>query len=454
MSTYRLYAGGYEGQIVQLAFDPSASTPDKRLEIVNAFACGDAPTWLTFAPDGTLIVVSTYLPREYGALTWPRGSCAGRSLWSADEWGKDEGTLTSLRIADDGSLEAMSTISTGTSSARRTKLAVGHPVLTESETLCAGGLWPCHSALLTATDPPQLVTTNYKGASVHCARVTPGGELDATAVQSLALLGTGSPLGPISWRQEQAHPHGAHPDPTGAVVVVPDLGTDDLRILHVDPTSGAVTQGEIVHLQPGDGPRHVLFGPVRSGADGSREAALYVMNELDNSISVLRVSYPPQDAPARIPTFTPVQSRISLLPPRPFAHQSSFESWHAAELVLAPDGRFLVASNRAEGHDPLAGTRDGPEDLLAVFEVNPADGTLCEASRRLVGSGGRAPRHVSFSSESILRPRQSGEERPAYLAVALHDSNEVVIFEFSAKGELHEVARLDNVGRPGIVLWA
>lgn len=266
------------------------------------------------------------------------------------------------------------------------------------------------------------------------------------------MMGTGSPLGPIEWRQEQAHPHGAHPDPTGTVIVVPDLGTDDLRILHVDTATGAVTTGEVIHQQPGDGPRHVLFGPLRATDNAAHEASLYVMNELDNSLSVLRVSYPPKGSPLPPhPTFTPIQNRISLLPPQPFAHQTSFESWHSAELVLSPCGRFLVASNRAEGHDPLAGTREGPEDLLAVFEVK-SDGTLLEKSRKLVSSGGRAPRHISFSSESILHPWKSTD--PAYLAVALHDSNDIVIFDFSAGGELEEVARLGDVGRPGIVLWA
>lgn len=279
----------------------------------------------------------------------------------------------------------------------------------------------------------------------------PTGELDADAVKTISMMGTGSPLGPIGWRQEQAHPHGAHPDPTGTVIVVPDLGTDDLRILHVDTTTGAVTTGEVIHLQPGDGPRHVLFGPLRATDNATGEASLYVMNELDNSLSVLRVSYPPKDSPSPYPTFTLLQSRISLLPPQPFAHQTSFESWHSAELVLSPCGRFLVASNRAEGHDPLAGTREGPEDLLAMFKVG-INGTLLEQSRKLVNSGGRAPRHMSFSSESILHPRKSTD--PAYLAVALHDSNDIVIFEFSAAGELEEVARLGDVGRPGIVLWA
>ncbi|GAA5986498.1 hypothetical protein JCM10908_003776 [Rhodotorula pacifica] len=403
MGSYRLYAGGYEGKIVQLDFDPSRPT-EERLKAVNEFACGRAPTWLTFSPDGQFV-------------------------YSADEWGEEEGTLTSLRIAQDGSLEKLSTISTG-------------------------GLWPCHSGLLSTTNPPQLLTTSYKGANVHCVSISSSGDLDPEVVNTIPMLGTGSSLGPIGWRQEQAHPHGAHPDPTGTVVVVPDLGTDDLRILHVDIASSEIKESEIVHLKPGDGPRHVLFGPLRTTAEGTKEASLYTMNELDNSLSVLRVSYPSSSdgESTKFPTFTPLQSRISLLPSQPFEHQESFDSWHSAELVLSPCGRFLLASNRAEAHDPLAGTRQGPQDLLAIFEVDD-EGRLVEQSRKLVSSGGRAPRHMSFSSESILRPRMS-DNKPAYLAVALHDSDDIVIFEFSATGELQEVARLSDVGRPGIVLWA
>lgn len=52
MPSYRLYAGGYEGKIVQLEFDPSRPAQE-RLKRVDDFACGQAPTWLTFSPDGT-----------------------------------------------------------------------------------------------------------------------------------------------------------------------------------------------------------------------------------------------------------------------------------------------------------------------------------------------------------------------------------------------------------------
>lgn len=39
-------------------------------------------------------------------------------MWSADEWGQDQGTVTSLCITPDGSLETLDTLSTGRRSVR------------------------------------------------------------------------------------------------------------------------------------------------------------------------------------------------------------------------------------------------------------------------------------------------------------------------------------------------
>ncbi|BGP23884.1 carboxy-cis,cis-muconate cyclase [Rhodotorula toruloides] len=412
MVPYLMYAGGYEGRILTLAFNPSASNAGERLKVVGRVQCGAAPTWLTFSQNG-------------------------KHLYAADEWAEGDGALTALSVSEEGILKPLSTVKTG-------------------------GLWPCHSCVF-PLNPPQLVTTNYKGASVHCITLSSSGALESSASSLLSVLDTGSSLGPIGWRQEQAHPHGAHPDPLGRVIVVPDLGTDDLRILapsSADPRQWV--ERERVHLTPGDGPRHVLFGPLRSSnrPGVSKVARLYVLNELNNSISVLSVSYPSSsDEPTSpVPTITILQSRISLLPSKPMQHQTDFSSWHAAELVLSPTGQTLIASNRAESHDPLNGTAEGPEDLLAVFELDQ-EGLVVEESRRLIGSGGRAPRHMSLSSES-LRLKARVDKAIAdgrWLAVALHDSDEVVVFERvgGVDGrELSEVARLKGAGRPGIVLWA
>ncbi|GAA5897130.1 hypothetical protein JCM6882_001800 [Rhodosporidiobolus microsporus] len=394
MSPYYLLAGGYDRRILTLAFEPE----DGSLEIVATAECGAAPTWLTLSQDG-------------------------KHVYSADEWAEPEGVLTALEVGEKGELKELSSVK-------------------------SGGLWPCHSGLLTSTTPHQLLTTNYKGASLSSIPILPSGDLDTnpSSAQLLPYLGKGK-LGSLAWRQEQAHPHGAHVDPRGEVCVIPDLGTDDLRVVGIEE-DGKLEDVATVHLEDVDGPRHVLF----AGKD-----RLYVLNELHNSITVFSVDYPSSfSSSSPYPAFTLLQSRVSLLPPSPMPHQSDFSTWHCAELVVTPDGRTLIASNRAEGHDPANGTRDGPADVLAIFAVME-DGTLDEASRKLVSAGGRAPRHMSLSSESV-RLRGKGDaavKEGKYLAVSHHDSDEVVIFErVGDEGrELKEVARKRDVGRPGIALW-
>ncbi|GAA5823479.1 hypothetical protein JCM11251_000648 [Rhodosporidiobolus azoricus] len=393
MAPYLLLAGGYERRVHTLAFDPT----DNSLEISLTAECGLAPTWLTLSQDG-------------------------RHVYAADEWADPEGILTALGVGEKGELKELSSVKTG-------------------------GLWPCHAGLLTPSSTPhRILLTNYKGASLSSIPILPSGDLDTSpsSAQIISYLGQGT-LGSLAWRQEQAHPHGAHVDPRGLVVVVPDLGTDDLRIVGIKE-DGTLEDIGTVHLEDADGPRHVLF----AGQD-----RLYVLNELHNSITVFSVNYPSTSA-SRYPTFTLLQSRASLLPSSPMPHQNSFSSWHAAELVVTPDGRTLIASNRAEGHDPVNGTREGPPDLLAIFALKE-DGTLVEGSRKLVSAGGRAPRHMALLSESVrLQGRgDKAVEEGRYLVVSLHDSDEIVVFErVGEEGrELKEVARKQDVGRPGIALW-
>ncbi|GAA5903773.1 hypothetical protein JCM5296_003920 [Sporobolomyces johnsonii] len=399
MTPYLLFAGGYgstSSGILTLEFDPAASPPT--LKVVARAEAGAAPTWLTFSEDG-------------------------KTLYADDEWAKPEGSITAFSVSEEGELTKLSTVS-------------------------SGGLWPCHSTLIPSVPSPRLVTANYKGASVSSIPLLPSGDLSRSSHQLISYLNT-RPPGPHPDRQEQDHPHGAHVDPRGLVCVVPDLGTDDLRILGIKE-DGQLEEVETIALRPGDGPRHVLFN--------KRGDVLYVLNELDNSLTVFGVAYPSPSSSSRYPSFTLLQSNVSILPRSPMPHQSSFATWHSAELLLTPSQRTLVASNRAEGHDPLRGARDGPEDRVAIFPVRD-DGTLDESRRKLVGAGGRAARHMSLSSESV-RLRGTGDEKVdegRYLAVALHDSDEVVVFERVGEEDgrdLKEVARVQDVGRPGIVLWA
>lgn len=90
--------------------------------------------------------------------------------------------------------------------------------------------------------------------------------------------------GPDPVRQRVAHPHGAVPHPDGKLVSVADLGLDSVFHYAFDETTGDMIEApaSITRLAPGCGPRHLLMS-----ADG---ATIYVINELNSTVSVLRKS--------------------------------------------------------------------------------------------------------------------------------------------------------------------
>lgn len=92
--------------------------------------------------------------------------------------------------------------------------------------------------------------------------------------------------GKIPNRQEAPHPHHVFPDPTGDFLIVPDLGADLIRINRIDHRSGKLVECGTGKPVPGTGPRHGTFW-----GSGSN-TTLFVANELSNSISGWKVTYP------------------------------------------------------------------------------------------------------------------------------------------------------------------
>jgi hypothetical protein len=135
-----------------------------------------------------------------------------------------------------------------------------------------------------------------------------------------------------------------------------------------------------------------------------------------------------------------------------------------------------------------------PPDSIAIFPVIDGQGAdadvdtddraalRLDAERRvLVSALGRAPRHFEFappprrrleshhggpsgSSGVDARDDESPASSSALLAIALHDTDEVVIAELVVEDDdalgvegsvkLVEKARLKDAGRPGVVMWA
>lgn len=115
--------------------------------------------------------------------------------------------------------------------------------------------------------------------------------------------------------------------PSNRFVLHTSLGGDVIHQHRLDPETGRLSPNDPpnVHVEPGAGPRHLVFSP-----DGR---FVYLLNELDGSIYVF-----PYDA-ASGTLAAPIEIARAL--PEGFAGTP----W-AADIHVTPDGRFLYASER------------------------------------------------------------------------------------------------------------
>lgn len=211
---------------------------------------------------------------------------------------------------------------------------------------------PCH--LVVDEKGRNLLVANYTSGTVAVLPLSADGRLSpATAVQR------GNGAGPVRDRQQGPHAHMVVLDRTERFALWADLGADRVHVDRFDPAHGRLepATGDGVAIEPGSGPRHLAWHP--SGR------ALYVLNELSASVSALRFG-----ADGTLAAFQTVATR---------APDATIENT-AAEIVVAPDGRFLYTSNRGD-------------DSVVAFAIDRDSLRLTRIGQ--VSSGGRTPRHFA-----------------------------------------------------------
>jgi 6-phosphogluconolactonase len=217
-----------------------------------------------------------------------------------------------------------------------------------------------------------VLVANYSSGTVAVFPILGDGRLG----EHTAMVKDQGATGPNKERQEGPHAHWieAH-----GLVYVADLGLDRVLEYRFDAAAGTLAPTPLsVPLSPGTGPRHVAFD--------RRDFYWYVLGELQSTVTVF--------LPEAHRGFAKVQ-QISTLP-RGFAGRND-----AAEIAIHPNGRFLYTSNR--GHDSIA-----------IFSINPENGTLTLMAHVL--TGGKEPRHFAIDP--------SGK----YLLAENQFSNNVVVF--------------------------
>jgi 6-phosphogluconolactonase (cycloisomerase 2 family) len=94
--------------------------------------------------------------------------------------------------------------------------------------------------------------------------------------------------GVVPGRQDAAHLHETILDPTGKFLLVPDLGSDLVRVFHITSTKYFDFEMQIAQslvVAPGSGPRHGTFLKLGS------KTLFYLISELANTITTYDVAY-------------------------------------------------------------------------------------------------------------------------------------------------------------------
>jgi len=254
-----------------------------------------------------------------------------------------------------------------------------------------GDAGPCH--LSVDATGSWLAVAHYVGGSVTVHPIETDGSVGPAAA---TVTHEGSSVHPD--RQTEPHPHAAVFGPEGSFLYVPDLGVDRVFAYRVDHEAGMLDPlpEAGVTIDPGAGPRHLVFDP--SGARA------YLVTELDSTVVTLEQ----HDDGGLEPLET-----VSTLPAG-FDGEST-----AAAIAVHPSGDWLYASNR--GHDSIA--RFAVED----GRLDPIEH---ESTR------GETPRSIAISPD--------GE----WLYALNRESDSIVAASLREDGSIDHVTTVASVAQP------
>ncbi len=254
---------------------------------------------------------------------------------------------------------------------------------------------PCH-VLIDHTGKDALIA-NYGGGSIAVLPIEADGKLDEA---SSFIQHEGKSINPD--RQEKPHAHSMALDPANHFAFACDLGLDKVMIYRFDAEHGKLTPNEppFAAIKPGSGPRHMTFS-----AD-ARFA--YLINEMACTVNVFAYD-------AKRGALHELQT-ISTLP-------ADFKGQNTdAEIALHPSGKFLYGSNRGD-------------NSIAVFAVDPAEGTLTFVQRQSVL--GKTPRNFGIDPTG------------KFLLDANQDSHNLVLFSINPQtGELTPTGKTWELAAP------
>nr|OQO32380.1 hypothetical protein B0A51_00440 [Rachicladosporium sp. CCFEE 5018] len=342
-------------------------------------ACGPSPSWLTIDANRGLLF------------------CQNEGLTSLN------GSLSSFTINRGGSLNAI-----------------------KNQTVISG---PVHGTIYgNSAGRRAIALAHYTGSALTTWYLNGGGQFSASQSFPFTLSAPGT----VPDRQDAPHEHETILDPTGQYIVVPDLGADLVRIFAINPTTLILTEKTSLKAPAGSGPRHgVFYNP--SGIPGGT-TYFHLATELTSAILSYSVNYQPSSGGLN----------FTLLSQTPTLGLLNHERINApAGVVVSPDNRFLIVSNRNSTLFSLPNATGGspiPSDSLTTFALQP-NGAL--VFTQIWPSGGLYPRQFSLSPSG------------GFVAVGNQLSGNVAILKRDvASGLIGEpIARVPIAGNVTCVVW-
>ena len=329
------------------------------------------------------------------------------------------GSLSSFTINDDGSLKAV-----------QNTTSISGPV--------AGAIYG------SPTSRRGIALAHYVGSAVSTFALDGNGKFSPIQNFTFKL----DKPGPNPDRQDAPHPHDAVLDPTGQYILVPDLGADLVRIYSWNADLSLTEQSPLQAIK-GSGPRHAVFY-TPSGLNRG-DTYLFLVAELSSTVTSYKVTYQQNRGGL---TF----EQVFVSSTYGFMHQPPGNA--PAEILISPDNRFLLISNRNSSdfivpvplNNPNATTyfpqysyasvnaslqipQNESSDSISTFRINN-DGTL--SFLQLAPTGGSWPRSMSLSPDGAL------------LAVGLQYANRTNVYERDvATGLLGNLAASVDMNGPG-----
>ncbi|KAL8849072.1 MAG: hypothetical protein Q9221_005916 [Calogaya cf. arnoldii] len=407
VSATKLYVSSYDGNITTFDFTKTANASYNLALIDKNPDCAPNPSWLQL-------------------------DLKNRNLFCLNEnfASTTNGSLVSFKLAEEG------------------KTSPSLKKITNSTIPAAA---PVHSALYNGKNGTQLLAVAHYINALSTYTITPS-TAQFTLSQHFNFTG---PAGPVPIRQAVPRPHQIIIDPMKKYIVVPDLGSDIIRIFYINPTTLQLSERPSIPVPKGAGPRHGVFHLTPRATKSRGATHFYLLTEISAQILSFDVAYLPNNGGM---TFTPIGKAVWAYGSGAGLDPIVAKGLAPAEITvgyLRNGATQLIVSNRnatffsnVKNPDPKNSTAIVSDSLATFSLTSPskmaANSTASIGEGKLTPAGGLYPRSFSISPNGDM------------IAIGLQTSGRVAVFhrcmDTGAIGK-EAVAAYEGLGEVSSVVW-